>query len=133
MANLSSRWAENARRLCVGIAAFENPERPAIDMTIAQWCIAFVQYHGKRLGALIDKYSTHDDRHALRNACLEAIRFKKDKGMSRSDMNMERPFRGLKLSQRNELLNELEDMGMIGINIKGVENTGKVIYYATKV
>lgn len=132
MSNISVRWAENARRMAVGLAAYENPMHPRVTVDLINWCITYVQFHGKKLAALIDRYAHHDDYHKLRNECLEAIRATKMKGMSKSEMNNAKPFRGLKLEVRDKILVELERMGAIGINIGDVDNGSKVVYYGTK-
>ena len=132
MTNLSTRWHENARRLAVGLAAFEDPYKPQITIALAQWCISFTQYHGKRLAALIDRYSCFDDHHRNRNMCLEAIRKTTTTGLSRSEMSNINPFRGLSLAKRNIYLNELEEMGDIGINLMGLEKKGEIRYYGTR-
>ncbi len=133
MRNVSCRWLENARRLCVGLAAFEDPYKPVITTELAQWCISFVQYHGKKLAALIDRYSTQDPKHKQRNDCLEAIRETLHNGMSRTDMNKIFPFKGMAIKNRNEVLNDLQDQGAIGVNMTGLEKKGEVRYYALKV
>ena len=132
MANICTRWAENARRMAVGIAAFEDPVNPRVTVELINWCITYVQYHGKKLAALIDRHAHHDKHHKLRNECLEAIRAKKDQGMSKSEMNTVKPFRGMRLADRDEILNELQRQGVIATNVKGVEKGNKVVYYAIK-
>lgn len=131
MENVSVRWVENAIRMSVGIAAFENPTNPQITQDIANWCISFVQYHGKRLATLINTYSHINGYDKLRSQCLAVIRKQGDEGLSKSQMAIVSPFRGLDLKTRNKILTELREMGFIDTNIiKGKKYGNKVVYYA---
>jgi hypothetical protein len=134
MENMSVRWVENAIRISVGIAVFENPAKPVITPEIANWAISFVQFHGRRAANMMQQHSYIDKYHKMRNKCLEVIRSRKDKGLAKSDMSRVMPFRGMELKMRDKILSELVQMGYVVINAReDVNYKNKVVYYAVKV
>lgn len=114
MLNLSARWHENAMRMAVAIAVFEDYTMPTITPHIAQWCLDFVRHHGQIFGALcrlnaLDSDSEWDQR---RTKALGKLRQAGEAGVTMEQMNRLRPFKSLKLKDRNELLADLEHMGL---------------------
>lgn len=131
MQNISSRWVENAMRLSVAIASFDNPKTPTITIEIASWCINFIKYHGIKLADLLDRHSHFDEHHKMRNKCLAVIRDLGEEGLSKTLMAKTMPFRGMQLQYRAKVLAELEELGYI---VKDTKQNGasrpKIVYYA---
>ena len=133
LGNLSVRWVENSIRICVGMAAFSNPKSPVITMKMAKWAVAFVQAHGLRMAKLMDRYATKDHKERTMNEIVECLRKYGSKGLSKSDMNKVRPFRGMMVKERDMYLNDLIARKKVGINIyPHIEYRNRVVYYAIK-
>lgn len=130
--NLSSRWVENAIRVCVGLAAFENPESPNITLDMMKWALSLTQYHGVKLGELMERYSYVSMHHKSKSEILEAIRSKVGDGMTKTQMNRSRAFIGLDIKTRNKMLNELESDGLIKTVSSGRASKKVSRYYALK-
>lgn len=133
LGNLSVRWVENAIRICVGMAAFENPKNPIITISMAKWAVSFVQAHGIRMAKLMDRYATKDHKERTMNEMVEVMRKRGSKGLSKTEMNKVRPFRGMMNKERDMYLNQLKEDGRIGINIYShIDYRNRVVYYALK-
>ena len=131
--NLAMRWVENSIRICVGMAAFENPKSPIITMKVAKWSLSFVQAHGLRMAQLMDRHAAKDPKARMLNDMLEVLRKRGDKGLSKTDMSNTRPFKGMMSKEREQYLNSLKSDGKIDINIhEDIDYKNKVVYYAVK-
>lgn len=131
--NLAVRWVENSVRICVGMAAFEDPKNPTITMKFAKWALSFVQAHGIRMAQMMDRHTAKDHHGMMLNQMLELIRKKGHKGLNRHEIGNIRPFKGMLAKERDKYIDSLLQDNKIKINMHDHIDYGHgTVYYAIK-
>jgi len=112
LANLTVRWREQAMRMALALAVYDNPKRKNIPLEIVEWCWEFIKYHGN---CFINKHRNKPESEFERNcnAVLKAIRACGQNGMTRKQLGQVKRFKSLGARDRSEITKVLIDDGSI--------------------
>ena len=106
--DLTRRWVENSMRLATALAVCENSEKPVITDLIADWCIAYVVFYGKRFMRAAATNVADGDFHRLYLNVLELIRRTGSKGATQRDLsNNSKLFKMTKPNDRDQVFKAL--------------------------
>lgn len=106
--DLTRRWVENSMRLATALAVCENSEKPVITELIADWCIAYVVFYGKRFMRAAATNVADGDFHRLYLNVLELIRRTGSKGATQRDLsNNSKLFKMTKPNDRDQVFKAL--------------------------
>lgn len=106
--DLTRRWVENSMRLATALAVCENSEKPVIDATIADWCIAYVVFYGKRFMRAAATNVADGDFHRLYLNVLEMVSRTGSKGATQRDLSRNsKLFRSTKPNDRDQVFKAL--------------------------
>lgn len=113
MMSITARWRENAMRLAVALAVFEDPKRKAIPSAITKWCVEFVRFFGERFAqGLLIHAQPLEFYGQRRKAYLEAFR-RRPEGTVPSDLGRLTPWRDSRKQLRDEIISDLLESGLI--------------------
>ena len=132
LANLTVRWREQAMRMALALAVYDNPKRKNIPLEIVEWCWEFIKYHGN---CFINKHRNKPESEFERNcnAVLKAIRACGQNGMTRKQLGQVKRFKSLGARDRSEIAKVLIDDGSIKMfETKGSHKGGPktTVFYA---
>lgn len=106
--DLTRRWVENSMRLATALAVCENSEKPVIDELIADWCIAYVVFYGKRFMRAAATNVADGDFHRLYLNVLEMVSRTGSKGATQRDLSRNsKLFRSTKPNDRDQVFKAL--------------------------
>lgn len=106
--DLTRRWVENSMRLATALAVCENAENPVVTDLIADWCIAYVVFYGKRFMRAAATNVADGDFHRLYLNVLELIRRTGSKGATQRDLsNNSKLFKMTKPNDRDQVFKAL--------------------------
>lgn len=106
--DLTRRWVENSMRLATALAVCENAENPVVTDLIADWCIAYVVFYGKRFMRAAATNVADGEFHRLYLNVLELIRRAGSKGMTQRDLSRHsRLFASTKPNDRDQVFKAL--------------------------
>ena len=113
MESVSARWRENAMRMALGLAVFDDPEREQIPAVITQWCIEYVHFYGRRFAAGLTRHAQPVELYGkARKAFLLAFQDKPE-GTAASDLGRLKPWRDSQPRQRAEIIDDLLNARLI--------------------
>jgi len=106
--DLTRRWVENSMRLATALAVCENSEKPVITELIADWCIAYVVFYGKRFMRAAATNVADGDFHRLYLNVLEMVSRTGSKGATQRDLSRNsKLFRSTKPNDRDQVFKAL--------------------------
>ena len=106
--DLTRRWVENSMRLATALAVCENSEQPVITDLIADWCIAYVTFYGKRFMRAAATNVADGEFHRLYLNVLDLIDRSGAKGMTQRDLSCHsRLFASTKPNDRDQVFKAL--------------------------
>lgn len=106
--DLTRRLVENSMRLATALAVCENSEKPVITDVIAEWCIEYILFYGKRFMRAAATNVADGDYHRLYLRVLSLIRDAGSKGATQRDLaRSSQLFRSTKPSDREQVLKAL--------------------------
>ncbi|MGE6480754.1 bifunctional DNA primase/polymerase [Psychrobacter namhaensis] len=106
--DLTRRWVENSMRLATALAVCEDAENPVVTDLIADWCIAYVVFYGKRFMRAAATNVADGDFHRLYLNVLELIRRTGSKGATQRDLsNNSKLFKMTKPNDRDQVFKAL--------------------------
>ncbi|KRU23281.1 bifunctional DNA primase/polymerase [Psychrobacter piscatorii] len=106
--DLTRRWVENSMRLATALAVCENAENPVVTDLIADWCIAYVVFYGKRFMRAAATNVADGDFHRLYLNVLEMVSRTGSKGATQRDLSRNsKLFRSTKPNDRDQVFKAL--------------------------
>lgn len=106
--DLTRRWVENSMRLATALAVCENSESPVITDLIADWCISYVVFYGKRFMRAAATNVADGDFHRLYLNVLEMVSRTGSKGATQRDLSRNsKLFRSTKPNDRDQVFKAL--------------------------
>ena len=106
--DLTRRWVENSMRLATALAVCENSEQPVITDLIADWCIAYVTFYGKRFMRAAATNVADGEFHRLYLNVLDLVSRAGSKGMTQRDLSRHsRLFAATKPHDRDQVFKAL--------------------------
>lgn len=113
MQSISARWRENAMRMAVGLAVFDDPGRKTIPAPITQWCIDYVRFYGQRFAAGLTRHAQPVEFYGkTRKAFLQAFQDRPN-GTKSGELGKSKPWRDVAVRLRTEIVADLLGAGLI--------------------
>ncbi len=131
---LAARLHEHAMRLATGIAVFNEPNCPTINLETYDWCRDWVDKHFQTFARLCRDFRADSPRDADRMRMLNALKNVGPEGITLTQMSREYKsvFHRGSIPERNELLHELETMGSVMFEKRDNENGKPTITWYAK-
>lgn len=106
--DLTRRWVENSMRLATALAVCENAENPVVTDLIADWCIAYVVFYGKRFMRAAATNVADGDFHRLYLNVLDLVSRAGSRGVTQRDLSkLSRLFASTKPNDRDQVFKAL--------------------------
>lgn len=106
--DLTRRWVENSMRLATALAVCENSENPVITDLIADWCIAYVVFYGKRFMRAAATNVADGEFHRLYLNVLDLVSRSGVRGVTQRDLSRNsKLFRSTKPNDRDQVFKAL--------------------------
>lgn len=124
---VSVRWRENSIRLATALTAYEKLETVSEDVLI--WCYELVKSSSLDFIKMFTKEASQTKYELLKEKAINAFKKQdKEKWISLSYLSRSvRPFKSIKSKERQELLEDLRDIGII--ELKQEKTNGKEVNY----
>ncbi|THD71296.1 DUF3987 domain-containing protein [Thalassobius vesicularis] len=121
-----ARIGENALKLALIVAVGRDPARPEIEITAAEWAIAFVRHYAKRTMEAVERHVADTETEAHLKRLKEIIRASGAKGITKSEIT--RASQWLKSRDRDEILLTLIESGDITTGMRGSSTRQAMVY-----
>lgn len=125
--DLTRRWVENSMRLATALAVCENSENPVITDLIADWCIAYIVFYGKRFMAAAATNVADGEFHRLYLNVLDLIERSGCKGATQRDLsNNSKLFKMTKPHDRDQVFKALlVENKIMQVSVNSISGRGR--------
>jgi hypothetical protein len=121
-----ARIGENALKLSLIVAVGRDPARPMINLSAAEWAIAFVRNFAARTMEAIERHVADTETEAHLKRLKEIIRAAGAKGITKSEIT--RASQWLKARDRDEILLTLIESGDITTGMRDTGGRRAMVY-----